>query len=92
MVMGVTAEFKRELFLLTGINGLEELTMMQIFEVKGMTCGHCEKAVNGAVLQVDPAAEVKIDRANNSVAVTSDAPREAIAKAISEEGYAVSAI
>ena len=61
----------------------------QTFEVTGMTCGHCEKAVTRAIKQVDPAAEVVIDRAHNKVDVQSDQPRESLAKAIAEEGYSV---
>jgi copper chaperone len=65
--------------------------MNQIFTVTGMTCGHCEKAVTRAVKQVDPQAEVTIDRAANKVEVQSEQAREQISKAISEEGYAVAA-
>ena len=65
--------------------------MQHQFEVQGMTCGHCERAVTRAVLQIDPQAQVKIDRAANRVEVQSTQPREAVAKAIAEEGYAVSA-
>lgn len=54
-----------------------------------MTCGHCEHAVTQAVQRVDPAAEVKIDRPAGKVEVRSSQPREAIAHAIAEEGYAV---
>ncbi len=61
----------------------------QTFEVTGMTCGHCEKAVTRAIKQVDPAAEVAIDRSQNKVEVQSQQPREALAKAIAEEGYQV---
>ena len=63
--------------------------MNQTFEVTGMTCGHCEKAVTRAIKQVDPTAEVAIDRALNKVEVQSEQPREALAKAILEEGYQV---
>jgi copper chaperone len=65
--------------------------MNQNFTVTGMTCGHCEKAVVRAVQQVDPQAEVKIDRAQNLVQVESAQTREALAAAITEEGYAVAA-
>ena len=65
--------------------------MQEAFTVQGMTCGHCERAVTRAVLQIDPQAQVKIDRAANRVEVQSTQPREAVAKAITEEGYAVSA-
>ena len=65
--------------------------MNQTFIVTGMTCGHCEKAVVQALQQLDPQAQVSIDRAQNRVQVESAQPREALAKAIAEEGYAVAA-
>ena len=66
-----------------------EFYMNHAFTVTGMTCGHCEKAVTRAVKQLDPQAEVVIDRAANQVSVQSAQPREALAQAIAEEGYAV---
>ena len=65
--------------------------MQEIFTVQGMTCGHCERAVTRAVLQIDPQAQVTIDRAANRVEVQSSQPRESVAKAITEEGYQVAA-
>jgi len=65
--------------------------MNQTFTVTGMTCGHCEKAVTRAILQADPQAQVQIDRTQNLVQVASEQPREALAHAIAEEGYAVAA-
>jgi copper chaperone len=56
-----------------------------------MTCGHCEKAVTRAVKQLDPLAEVRIDRPANKVDIESAQPRAALAQAISEEGYTVAA-
>ena len=63
----------------------------QTFTVQGMTCGHCERAVQTAIKTLDPQAEVRIDRAQNLVEVTTSQPREAVAAAISEEGYSVAA-
>lgn len=65
--------------------------MNQTFIVTGMTCGHCEKAVMRAVKQIDPQAEVKIDRLTSKVEVTSDHARELLVNAIVEEGYVVAA-
>jgi copper chaperone len=65
--------------------------MNQTFTVTGMTCGHCEKAVTRAIKQLDPKAEVAIDRSANQVQVQSDQPRDLLSKAIAEEGYAVAA-
>jgi len=66
-------------------------TFQHTFEVSGMTCGHCEKAVTRAIKQVDPVAEIAIDRAQNKVDVQSNQSRDALAKAIVEEGYQVTA-
>ena len=63
--------------------------MNQTFTVTGMTCGHCEKAVTRAIQQVDPLAQVQIDRVQNRVEVDSARPRETLAHAIAEEGYGV---
>ena len=61
------------------------------FQVQGMTCGHCERAVVHAVREVDTDAIVKVDLASKQVSVESDKARDAIANAIREEGYQVSA-
>ena len=65
--------------------------MNQTFSVQGMTCGHCEKAVTQAVQALDPQAQVKIDRPAGKVEVQTSQPREAVAKAIADEGYEVAA-
>ncbi len=65
--------------------------MNQTFTVTGMTCGHCEMAVQRALKKVDPQAEVKIDRTQNRVEVQSEQPRDTLARAIAEEGYEVQA-
>jgi copper chaperone len=63
--------------------------MNQTFDVQGMTCGHCERAVTQAVKALDPQAEVKVDLTAGKVDVQTTQPREAIAQAIAEEGYTV---
>jgi copper chaperone len=63
--------------------------MNQTFTVAGMTCGHCEKAVTRAIQEADPQAKVSIDRSQNKVDIESTQSRDTLAKAISEEGYAV---
>lgn len=65
--------------------------MNQTFTVTGMTCGHCEKAVTRAIKQLDPQAEVSIDRAADKVDVQSTQPREKLGQAITDEGYSVAA-
>ncbi len=57
--------------------------------VQGMTCGHCEMAVKKAIVRLDPEAKVTIDRAHDLVQIDSHLAREALVKAIVDEGYAV---
>lgn len=62
----------------------------QLFDVQGMTCGHCERAVTQAVQSADPSATVRIDRSTGRVEVgNATTPRDALAAAIAEEGYTV---
>lgn len=65
--------------------------MDQQFTVNGMTCGHCEMSVKRAITRLDPQAEVKIDRQANKVEIQSSKARDELAKAIADEGYAVTA-
>ena len=63
--------------------------MAHVFQVSGMTCGHCERAVQNAIAEVDAQAQTSIDRASGKVVVQSEASREALSQAIQEEGYTV---
>jgi copper chaperone len=63
--------------------------MNHIFNVEGMTCGHCEKAVTKALMTIDAQAKVLIDRHQNKVQVDSEKNRSALAQAMTEEGYRV---
>ena len=65
--------------------------MKHIFNVLGMTCEHCEKAVSRAIRQLDRAATVEIDRPAGKVEVESSQPTEALKQAIVDEGYSVAA-
>lgn len=65
--------------------------MEHIFEVSGMTCGHCERAVTNALHEVDAAAQIQIDHIQNKVVVQSTTEREVLRHAIAEEGYQVTA-
>ena len=62
---------------------------MITFNVNGMTCGGCARAVTNAVKQLDPAATVDVDLSSKSVAVTSTASTEQLQKAIEDAGYEV---
>ena len=53
-----------------------------------MTCGHCVKTVTQTVKQVDAAARVEVELAQQRVRIESTQPAETFKKALAEEGYA----
>ncbi len=63
---------------------------MQLFNVTGMTCDHCVRAVTTAIQARDAAATVRVDLDSGRVEVESSAPYTDLAEAIMEEGYGVS--
>ncbi|MFI8397027.1 copper resistance protein CopZ [Pseudomonas sp. Choline-02u-1] len=62
---------------------------MQVFNVQGMSCGHCVKAITQAVQAMDPAASVRVDLAAREVGVESALSADQVIEAIREEGYEV---
>lgn len=60
---------------------------MRSFDVKGMTCGHCVKAVTAAIQAIDRTARVDIDLATGVVQADSRQPDDAVVRAIVEAGY-----
>jgi copper chaperone len=61
---------------------------MQVFNVQGMTCAHCVRAVTNAIQGQDPTAQVQIDLAKGEVRVQSQLESEQVVGLIEEEGYA----
>ena len=55
---------------------------MQVFNVQGMTCGHCVKAVTRAVQEQDAQAQVEVDLAAKEVRVHSALAPEQLLAAI----------
>jgi copper chaperone len=53
-----------------------------------MNCGGCARSVTKAIESVDPSAVVTTDVAARKVDVTSTAPREKLAIALTDIGYA----
>jgi copper chaperone len=60
---------------------------MQVFNVQGMSCGHCVKAITQALQAKDTAASVRVDLATKEVGVESTLTAEEVIAAITEEGY-----
>ncbi|MFI9320836.1 heavy-metal-associated domain-containing protein [Kitasatospora aureofaciens] len=62
-----------------------------VFQVKGMTCGHCVSSVTAELEKVAGVTEVAVDLATGRVTVDSTAPLADtdVAAAIDEAGYAL---
>jgi copper chaperone len=61
-------------------------------QVTGMTCGHCEKAVKTALLNIDGVTEVSVSLKDGKVEVGHDASKASISKlkeAVEDQGYDV---
>ena len=62
-------------------------------KVTGMTCGHCENAVNKALGDVPGVVRVvKVSRDEERVTVEGNAELHALIAAIEEEGYTAEAV
>ncbi|MBV1796155.1 heavy-metal-associated domain-containing protein [Siccirubricoccus sp. G192] len=59
-------------------------------KVQGMTCDHCVQAVTRAIQARDPQARVQVDLATGTLRAETSLPREAVAAAVTAEGYTVS--
>lgn len=60
---------------------------MQHFDLKGLTCGHCVRAVTEAIKSLDENADVEINLATGKMTVVSELPASEIIKAVFSEGY-----
>ncbi|WP_307792504.1 heavy-metal-associated domain-containing protein [Streptomyces verrucosisporus] len=67
-------------------------TVTTTYKVTGMTCGHCEGAVNSEVSGIDGVTEVKAVASTGLVTVTStrELDDEAVRAAVDEAGYELS--
>jgi copper chaperone len=60
---------------------------MTTFKVDDMTCGHCRAAIEKAVHEVDPGAQIACDLAAREVRIEGALDAEAFATAIRGAGY-----
>lgn len=63
---------------------------MTKLNVEGMTCGHCQSAVKGALEGVDGVQNAEVDLQNGLATVQGDADPERLIAAVEEEGYRAS--
>lgn len=59
------------------------------FDVEGMTCGHCVRAITRALHTLDPDARVDVDLAQGIVTVEGAILADDAADAITNAGYTV---
>ncbi|MFI6344013.1 heavy-metal-associated domain-containing protein [Streptomyces sp. NPDC050560] len=60
-----------------------------VYQVTGMSCGHCEGAVSGEIAELPGVASVKAEAASGRVTVVSAAPLDddAVRAAVDEAGF-----
>ena len=65
--------------------------MRTTLKVEGMTCGHCEKAVKGALEELEGVQTVDVDLASGEVAVehSGETAKESMEEAVEDQGYDV---
>lgn len=66
--------------------------MQTTIDVRGMTCGHCEKAVKGALDELNGVTAVEVHLSSGKVDVSYDDAQVTVAdmrEAIEEQGYDV---
>ena len=66
-------------------------TTQHNFEVQGMSCQHCVRAIEEAVQTLDSQAAVRVDLSTGHVEIQSQQAREALAGSIAEAGYRIKA-
>lgn len=59
----------------------------RIFKVTGMTCGHCQKAVEAAIEQLDGVQSVRVDLKAGEAKVIGNANEQAVTAAVEDAGY-----
>ena len=63
---------------------------MTQLKITGMTCGHCQSAVESALKSVDGVERVNVDLANGTAEVVGQAELGALVAAVQAEGYQAS--
>lgn len=68
--------------------------MKKIMKIEGMTCGHCQNAVESALANLPEVDSVTVDLENNSaeVDVLNSTTDEILRNAVEEKGYKVVSI
>jgi copper chaperone len=57
------------------------------FEVEGMTCAHCKRAVENAIAELPGVSEVQVDLKAGKVFLRGQVSEGALIRALQNEGY-----
>lgn len=63
--------------------------MTRTYSVPGVSCGHCQAAIEGEVGKLVGISSVRVDLDTKTVTVEGDAPEDDVIAAIDEAGYDV---
>lgn len=77
-----------------GAAGTPQGAVTTVYEVTGMTCGHCEGAVSEEISEIAGVSSVKAVAATGLVTVVSEAPLDeaAVRAAVDEAGYELAGV
>lgn len=64
---------------------------MIILSIPNISCGHCARAIKGAVLELDRAAVVQVDVDARTAAIETTADMTALRDKLAAEGYPATA-
>lgn len=61
--------------------------MMVELTVEGMSCGHCVRAVTGAIQALDPSARVEVALESGTIRAETSLTAAQVTAAVAAEGY-----
>lgn len=71
---------------------MNEIEQTKVFQISGMTCGHCKKSVESAIQSTQGVREVRVELEPGEATVTGRFSDEAIVTSVEEAGYTASLI
>jgi copper chaperone len=66
---------------------MENLSKERVFSVTGMSCGHCQRAVEAAIGQLEGVQSARVDLKTGQAKVIGDVESQAVSDAVKEAGY-----
>ncbi|AMV30592.1 Copper chaperone CopZ [Pirellula sp. SH-Sr6A] len=66
---------------------MNENEQTKVFQIVGMTCGHCKRAVESAIQSTQGVREVRVELDAGKATVTGRFPDDAIVASVEDAGY-----